>query len=386
MQNPEIEKITRLYEADRASGQKAVQAEDIPITYESITPEWLTAVLCKDHPGARVTAYRLGPADDGTSGRRRIHIEYNDAGRGTGLPASVFAKSSQALIHRISYKLNGSTYAETNFYNHVRPLLEIESPRSRHARSDAETCNSIVLLDDLEGYASFCDEHTVITRDDALGMAMTLADLHGPLANPAVFARIRPHFATWTTRWAGLVQNNHMKEYTNKGFLAAEAVIPKRLFARFEEIWPRTMDSVRQHESLPHTFSHGDTHLANWYRTTDGRMGIGDWQGAWLGHWSRDFIYAISTALTVENRRAWERDLLSAYLERSREHGLPRISVDQALTWCRQQSLSSLAYWTVTYTPSPGMPEDMQPKDRTLVFIGRLAHAVDDLEGLDSFG
>ncbi|MET0986168.1 MAG: hypothetical protein ABW034_12260, partial [Steroidobacteraceae bacterium] len=201
MQDPEIEKIKRLYEEDRASGRKAVTAEDIPITYESITPEWLTAVLCKDQPGARVTSYHLGPADDGTSGRRRIYIDYNDAGRAAALPASVFAKSSQALIHRISYKLNGSTHAETHFYNHVRPLLKIESPRSRHARSDSDTCNSIVLLDDLEGYASFCDEHTVITREDAISMAMTLADLHGPLANPATFARISPYFATWTTRW-----------------------------------------------------------------------------------------------------------------------------------------------------------------------------------------
>jgi hypothetical protein len=57
----------------------------------------------------------------------------------------------------------------------------------------------------------------------------------------------------------------------------------------------------------------------------------------------------------------------------------------QAWTWCRQQSLAALAYWTVTYTPSPGMPADMQPKDRTLVFIQRLAHAVNDLAALDSF-
>lgn len=385
MQNAAIEKITRLYEEDRASGRKATHAEDIPITYESITPEWLTAVLCAKEPGARVTAYRLGPADNGTSGRRRIYVEYNERGKAAGLPASLFAKSSQELIHRISYKLNGSIHAETNFYNHVRPLVKIESPTCRYARSDADTCNSIVLLDDLEGNATFCDEHTVITREDALSMVLTLADLHGPLSNPAVFARVKPHFDTWITRWTGLVQTNQMKEYTNKGFLAAEAIIPKRLFARFEEVWPRTMDSVRQHEGLPQTFSHGDTHLGNWYRTKDGRMGISDWQGAWLGHWSRDFIFALSTALAVENRRAWERDLLAAYLERLREHGVPKVSFDDAWTWCRQQSLSALAYWTVTYTPSPGMPEDMQPKDRTLVFIGRLAHAVDDLEALDSF-
>jgi hypothetical protein len=58
-----------------------------------------------------------------------------------------------------------------------------------------------------------------------------------------------------------------MEEYTNKGFLSAESIIPKRLFAHFEEVCPRTMDSVRQREYLPHTFNHGDTYLANWYRS-----------------------------------------------------------------------------------------------------------------------
>jgi aminoglycoside phosphotransferase (APT) family kinase protein len=381
-----VEKITRLYHEDQASGRKAIRLGDIPISYESMTPEWLTAVLCGNHPGAQVTTFRLGPRDSGTSGRRRIYLEYNEIGRKAGLPGSVFAKSSQELVHRLSYKLCGSTHAETNFFNVVRPLLSIETPRSYYAKSDSETCNSIVLLHDLEGYATFCDEHTVISREDALSMARTLAELHAPFTRASAFASIADYFETWPQRWYRLVEVNDMEEYTNRGFRAAEQVIPKRLFARFDEVWPRTMDSVRAHEHLPHTFNHGDTHLGNWYRTVDGHMGLSDWQGCCVGHWARDFIYAIATALEPEQRRAWERDLLAEYLKRSRELGGPMIDLDRAWLWCRQQTLSALAYWTVTYTPSPGMPADMQPKDRSLVFIRRLAHAVDDLEALDSFG
>jgi Phosphotransferase enzyme family len=82
------------------------------------------------------------------------------------------------------------------------------------------------------------------------------------------------------------------------------------------------MDSVVVHDDLPHTFCHGDTHLANWYYTKDGRMGLSDWQGNYLGHWSRDFIYAISTASSIEGRREWQPDLLKAYLARSKELGM----------------------------------------------------------------
>jgi hypothetical protein len=381
----EVARITRLYEEDQASGRQAKVADDIPISYESITPEWLTAVLCGKHPGAEVRAFHLGPPDSGTSGRRRIYLEYNEAGIAAGLPASVFGKSSQELIHRISYRLNASTRAESNFYNVVRPALAIETPRSYHAKFDVDSCNSIVLLEDIGDWATFCDEHTIIDRDDAVSMVTTLADLHRPFSGPAELSGITPHFDTWQTRWGQLVRVNEMEQYTNQGFRAAEPAIPGRLFARFPEVWPRTMDSVRRHDDLPHTFNHGDTHLANWYRTNEGRMGLSDWQGAAIGHWSRDVVYAIATALTTDDRRAWERDLLSVYLDRSRENGAPTISTEEAWLWYRQQSLSALAYWTVTYTPSPGMPEDMQPKDRTLVFIRRLAHAVDDLEALDSF-
>jgi thiamine kinase-like enzyme len=381
----EIQELTRIYEEDQASGKKAVELEDIPISYEAITPEWLTATLCQSHPGARVVDCKLGPRDSGTSARRRIFMEYNRVGQEAGLPASIFAKASQELIHRISYKLNASLHAETNFYNIIRPQVEMECPRSFHARSDDRTFNSIVLLEDIGDHVDFCDEHMVISKENAISMVTTLADLHAPFATPDAQARLKPYFDTWQQRWKGLVETNQMKDYTNKGFLEAREVIPERLYARFDQVWPATMASVAQHDKLPHTYCHGDTHLANWYRTHQGAMGITDWQGSYLGHWSRDLIYAIGCALTIENRRAWQEELIKVYVERMAQQGVTGVSYDETYLWCRQQAPAALAYWTVTYCPSPGMPEDMQPKDRALAFVGRLAATVDDLESLDSF-
>jgi thiamine kinase-like enzyme len=376
--------VTQRYEQDQASERKAVHRSDIPIRYEWITPQWLTEVLCDRHPGCEVVDYRLGEPDNGTSARRRIYLEYNRFGQEAGLPASIFAKSSQELIHRISYALNNSARCEVNYYNLVRPHLSIQCPRAYFASYDPESFNSIVLLEDMEGYASFCDENLVISKEQALDMAVLLADLHAPFCDPKRFSTIANAFDTWPEHWAHIL-DNEMETYSNKGFLAAEAVVPPRLYARFEELWPRTMDSVAAQQNLPYTFNHGDTHFGNWFVTKNGRMGLSDWQGAVVGHWSRDVVYAFATAFPVENRRAWERELLEVYLDRLAAGGGPQVSFDDAWRWYRQQSLTALAYWTATLTPSPGMPADMQPPTRSLVFIERLSHAVDDLEALDSF-
>ena len=113
-------------------------------------------------------------------------------------------------------------------------------------------------------------------------------------------------------------------------------------------------------------------------------MGLADWQCATKGHWSRDVSYAIACGLTVEDRRAWERDLLRYYLDRLQAAGGERISFDDAWTHYRQQMFHALSWWTVTLAPAADMP-DMQPRDTSLEFLARITHAVDDLESLDSF-
>ena len=133
----------------------------------------------------------------------------------------------------------------------------------------------------------------------------------------------------------------------------------------------------------PETFTHGDVHLKNWYRTLNGAMGLGDWQCSGRGHWARDIAYAVATALPVEQRRAQERDLLRFYLNALATAGGPQITIDAAWKSYRAQMLSALAWWTMTVTPSTQMP-DMQPLDTTRAFLSRLAVAVDDLGSIDA--
>jgi hypothetical protein len=113
-------------------------------------------------------------------------------------------------------------------------------------------------------------------------------------------------------------------------------------------------------------------------------MGLSDWQCAVRGHWSRDVAYAVSCALTVEDRRAWEDDLLAFYCEALRAEGGPRLDRDEAHLAYRRQMVTAMTWWTITINPAPGMP-DMQPLDATKEFLKRIGTAMDDLSSLDAF-
>ena len=68
----------------------------VPPSAESLTPEWLTQTLCKDHPGAQVNSVSLGAESSGSTNRRAFSVTYNEAGRAAGLPTNLFNKSSRS--------------------------------------------------------------------------------------------------------------------------------------------------------------------------------------------------------------------------------------------------------------------------------------------------
>ena len=380
-----IEQITRRFEQDEQRKPKAYTADQVPATYEAITPQWLTAVLCGATPGAEVVAHELGPVDDGSSNRRRIRLTYNEAGQHTGLPASVFCKAAHALLNRIMLCVSNSTRNEINFYCSVRPQLQLTAPTAYFANFDPESWAAIALLEDYTERATFCDERTQMDAQRVRHQLDWLAKLHGQSYQRPELFTVGLGVLTWSALWKLYVQLGN-KEFCDKGFVTAaeRGLVPDRLYKRRAEVWPRTMDCVERHDSLPRMITHNDVHLKNWFVMKDGQMGVGDWQTMAIGHWSRDVAYCISSALTTENRRVSEKELLGYYLEKLREQGGPTVSFAEAWSLYRQQMFTALAFWTLTLTPSEQQP-DMQPVHTTEVFLKRIATAVDDLDSLDSF-
>jgi hypothetical protein len=121
-------------------------------------------------------------------------------------------------------------------------------------------------------------------------------------------------------------------------------------------------------------------HPRNWFRVPDGALHLYDWQGIAKGNWSLDVAYALSAALEVEDRRAWERDLLALYLDELGAAGGKPPALDEAFLAYRQQMLHGLIFWT--YTLLVGKVSELQPDDYVRALIRRTAQAVVDLETL----
>jgi hypothetical protein len=364
-------------------GRPLTDPTQVPAAFDDITPEWLTGTLCADHPGAQVVEHQLEPFEEGTTNRTRMRITYNDAGIDAGLPTKLFCKATQGLANRLTLGLSGGAEAEVRFYQHVRPLLDLEAPPGLFANFDSQTANSIVVLEDIaDSVSEFCTQNTTINRaqiEDALGL---LATLHGAGYSDRRLREQFGHFISWRQFFTN-IQVFGLKEGSEEGFRRAEDLVPTRLYKRQDEIWPATIAAVNHAHTLPLTLTHSDVHLKNWYVTDSGAMALSDWQCTSQGHWGRDFGYALATSLTIEDRRTWERDLLAHYLDRLHAAGGPKVDLDEGWLHYRRQLMSALTWWTITYNPAPGMP-DMQPMETASEFVKRLATAIDDLDSLDS--
>jgi hypothetical protein len=370
---------------ERLVRPKARRAEDVPWSPDAITPEWLTAVLCRKHPEAAVTGMVVKPASAGTHERHQLVITYNDAGRRAGLPGSIFTKSLPSVVTRMIGGFNGTARVEGRFYMQLRPQLAIEAPVGYHAASDRRTFASILLLEDLVAtkWASFCNHRTRVSREMAEDMIDLLASLHARFYGDQELATRYPWVASYP-RWFTIgAEKMSLEYYTRKALECASHVIPGSVLAERDAIWPAAMRVLAVHDSEPGGLIHSDVHIGNWYRTAAGKMGLCDWQCLARGHWSRDFAYAVTAALTPEDRRNWEKDLLLRYLDRFAERTGVKPDFERSFLHYRQQMVHALLMWTITLCHSPLLP-NMQPEETTLAMIGRISTAMADLDSLRS--
>ena len=379
-----FEQIKQRFQAEQTSPVTPMTKADMPLNYESITPQWLTDVLANGVPGAEVESHELGPHDDGTSNRRKIAVRWNAAGRKAGLPAKLFCKGTQSLESRYMLGMNEGVQAEVNFYNVLQEKVEVISPPKLFARFDPDTLNSIVVLKDLSDEVDFCTMQTELSFEHCQSQMRLLATLHSRFYESPLLETELGMFSKWETFFRITAFDAGFEDSCIRGFTQAEEVIPPRLFAREAEVWPATLKCVDLHETMPRGMTHNDVHLKNWFIRPDGEMGINDWQNSAQGNGSRDLAYCISTAVVPEKRREWERDLLGYYIEEFAARGGPKLDYDVTFRRYRQQLFAALAWWSGTLGQPPDAPA-MQPRETALEFIRRTTVAIDDLDALDSF-
>lgn len=357
----------------------------VPGLAENITVDWLNRVLRRSLGGAKVQSFEVEEHSSGTSVRARIRLYYNGMSLDEQPPATIFVKSAPTVLTRVSNGLSGTAPAEAGFFNELRDHFNIEAPRGYYSAVESHSFRSIQILEDLVATraADFCQPTTEISRKQADQIVEQLAVLHGTASRLGLRGRRRAWLRTYPEWWQATGSMANTRRYHLRGQRRADeaGITPSRLVGRGEQLWRSFEASVDAHRKLPGTLIHGDSHLGNWYITGTGQMGLCDWQCISVGHWSRDLSYALSSTLSVEQRRAWEDSLIDTYLEHLADQGGEVVSPSRAMELYRQQLTGALMMWTTTLYPPKFLP-DMQPATTSVEMLRRILTAIDDHDAL----
>lgn len=342
----------------------------IPRNLAEFDAEWLTQALAAAAPGVRVTHVSVEDCNFGTSTRMRLKVDYNNAGCAAGLPRRLFVKSAIDNPNRDYFTAVGMYAQEVHFFKELRPQFAISTPRCFYAAEDPASGDFVLLEEDLgERNARWGRATQPLTRKEAEAVLLQIADFHGHFWGASVLYA-RP----WLNVMADSPQATTCSAYAAR---AAEELVAGRFGTP-----PASLRDVRAierayHDLMGHdraatcTLLHGDAHPGN-VAFVDGEPVFSDWQVTRRGLFAHDVSYFMAMALTVEDRRRYQEDLLRSYLRRL-EHACAAPSFDEAFLAFRATLLYGLLMWAAT-------PTTMQPEDILNACVTRLVAAADDLD------
>ena len=331
----------------------------MPIHPQELSAEFLSEIISEAHPGRRVLSADIidtkiyGEVNVSSSARATLDLEY-DAGAPADLPRRVVVKMS--LADNIwPAKLFALFENEVNFYKHIRPELDIETPLSLGGRFDAQSKRYVLILEDVGArgahFSAQSDEPSVENTQAVL-------DVHA-----RVHAKFweNPRFETdlsniVQTHLSGGVEEL-MHELVREGIREELRlqIVKRELFGRLgmseAQMYAGCCALKRHQSTLPQTLLHGDSHFGNSYRMPDGTGGLYDWQLSVRGYVMHDITYMINTSLSIELRRKHERDLLAFYRDRLGHHGVDS-PPDLETLWLEHRRAT---LWTFYYgwVPAP---------------------------------
>lgn len=345
----------------------------LPHAIDDIDTEFLSAALSVTFPGTSVCAIDVTNARHGSASSFRLAVDFTDNPH--RLPPSVYLKGN-FIDH--DYTSAAAFTGEANYYADLACTVAefVNQPKAFFAASD-EDGQAIVIMEDLtrRGVA-FGDCELPLSVDQVADGVRQLAAMH------AAYWQQPMTGCDWITGrgsvaplMMSLVQPAHFGDYIAReraGFLPTELRDRDRIEAALSAMFYTD-------RRLPATLTHGDPHLGNVFIESSGRLGFCDFQTVGRGPYIWDVTYFLTGALTPEDRRAAESDLLRAYLDELACRdvcGVPDFE-DAFLAHRRHMMHGYLSILT---------PEQMQP-DRFAAAMGqRFAIAMQELDTLGSLG
>jgi hypothetical protein len=298
-----------------------IQAETGSISLQDlkdqVTAEWLTETLSEKCPGLIVEFASIDRIVAGCSVKLWVRMAYNDVGRHAGLPTVMVVKagfSRHSPIMLFTYE------SEMSAYRDVLPRFPIHSPKCYYAGKSPDKGSAAIIIEDLNlRNARFCHATNPLSYRDAAAVLDALAGFHAKTWN---HLSLRDHSFEWANRqaeaaaglasyFAGLTESDTWARYIG---LPRSWAVSKKFHDR-----DRFMSAMQRLQvrgaSQPQVVLMGDSHLGNLYFEQDGTPGFLDFQSR-IAPWSQEVAYFMGAALDIADRRAWEKQMLSHYLER----------------------------------------------------------------------
>lgn len=306
----------------------------LPIAFEEITPEWLTAALRVRQPGVTVQRVEIVDMVRGTTTKIRLRLDLDAAGKAAGLPDVMILKGGFEP-HSRAVGMDQMFEREARAYRDVFPVMHLPHPDCYFADYDGARKQGIVLMEDLHAKGvEFCTVLRPQTFDEVARRLRVLAQFHAP---------------SWGSpdlqpggKWGDLFDFFAIMQPFYEHYMLPEN------WSRFVSAPRGASSSVRFHDpewvkaawkamtafarSLPQCVIHGDVHLGNLYKYPDGTPGFFD-SLASTAPGMLEVAYHISSSVDVADRRRWEGPLVQIYLDELAAAGVAIPSFDEAMHW-----------------------------------------------------
>jgi hypothetical protein len=355
--------------------KKYLKPSRIPLQWDDVTPEWMTAAIASRHPQAEVDEVRIVTRDDGTNRRARFGLSYS-AGSG---PRSVFLKA-HAATHRWVHFRNGNLFNEARLFASGVPL-HVDHPIVYKSIVDWLRLDFLLVMEDLrERKADPRDAMRPLSVEQAAHGLRGLARLHSRYWGFS--GKTHPQLA-WVKTWApSQGWQVGLRRCVPRGLQRGAGQLPAALANysgdQIVDIWARYVASLSKG---PVTLLHGDAHIGNTYVMPDGGLGFLDWQVVRRGSWSQDVAYFLVGALTEHDRRGNEAALIEEYRGALDLPAQQRPSSDEAWLHYRAAAAYGLAVWLSTLGT-----DGYQSREISLALAQRYAAAFIELDTVSALG
>ena len=338
----------------------------IPADWDAVTSEWMASVLAPCFPGVVVSDIELLLRDDGTNRRARFGVRYTS---GSG-PATVFLKAADPAHAELNASTGGILNEARLYLSDAS--LPVDHPAVYLALIDEPSLNFLIAMEDITARGGDPrDATTPLTVEQAANGVRGLAALHSAYWGDRLTNRNALSWVEPLTAWTGMARGIDI------GLKRAGDTIPSVVRDLTGDqiessLWSRYVGTVA---TGPQTLLHGDPHIGNTYVLPGNDVGFLDWQVLRRGNFSLDVGYFLQGAVTVEDRRANEADLVEEHRAALDLPDADRPSREEAWLRYRASVMHGLALWLATAASNT-----WQRPEVSLALAQRYAVAFEDLD------